>query len=37
VQGLALVTFPAAGSIFTSRQGYALSPTQYGAMFLPLE
>jgi len=35
VQGLALVTFPAAGSIFTSRQGYALSPTQYGAMFLP--
>jgi len=30
-----LVTFPAAGSIFTSRQGYALSPTQYGAMFLP--
>jgi fucose permease len=35
VQGLALVTFPAAGSIFTSREGYALSPTQYGAMFLP--
>ena len=35
VQGLALVTFPAAGSIFTSPQGYALSPTQYGAMFLP--
>ncbi len=30
-----MVTFPAAGSIFTSRQGYALSPTQYGAMFLP--
>jgi fucose permease len=35
MQGLALVTFPAAGSIFTSPQGYALGPTQYGAMFLP--
>ena len=30
-----MVIFPAAGSIFTSPQGYALSPTQYGAMFLP--
>lgn len=35
VQGLALVTFPAASSIFTSPNGYGLSRTQYGAMFLP--
>jgi MFS family permease len=35
VQGLALVTFPAASSIFTSPQGYGFSSTQYGAMFLP--
>ena len=37
IQGLALVTFPAASSIFTSPhpQGYGLSNTQYGAMFLP--
>jgi FHS family glucose/mannose:H+ symporter-like MFS transporter len=35
VQGLALVTFPAASSIFTSPDGYGLSRTQYGAMFLP--
>jgi fucose permease len=37
VQGLALVTFPAASSIFTSPhpQGYGFSATQYGAMFLP--
>lgn len=34
-QGLALVTFPAAGSIFTSPRGYALTRTEYGAMFLP--
>ena len=32
VQGLALVTFPAASSIFTSPhpQGYGFSSTQYG-------
>ncbi len=35
IQGLALVTFPAASSIFTSPQGYGFSSTQYGAMFLP--
>jgi fucose permease len=35
VQGLALVTFPAAGVIFTRADGYALSSTEYGAMFLP--
>ena len=37
VQGLALVTFPAASSIFTSPhpQGYGFSSSQYGAMFLP--
>ena len=35
IQGLALVTFPAASSIFTSPHGYGLSSTRYGAMFLP--
>ncbi|GAC1562387.1 MAG: hypothetical protein NVS2B7_36470 [Herpetosiphon sp.] len=35
IQGVALVTFPAASSIFTSPQGYGLSSTRYGAMFLP--
>jgi MFS transporter, FHS family, glucose/mannose:H+ symporter len=35
VQGLALVTFPAASTIFTSPTGFALSNTQYGAMFIP--
>lgn len=35
VQGLALVTFPAASAIFTSPSGFALSGTQYGAMFIP--
>jgi fucose permease len=35
VQGLALVTFPAAGVIFTRADGYSLSSTEYGAMFLP--
>jgi len=37
VQGVALVTFPAASSIFTSPhpQGYGFSSSQYGAMFLP--
>jgi len=36
-QGVALVTFPAASSIFTSPhpQGYGFSSSQYGAMFLP--
>jgi hypothetical protein len=35
VQGIALVTFPAASTIFTSRSYYGLSSTQYGDMFLP--
>ena len=37
VQGLALVTFPAASSIFTGPhpQGYGFTTSQYGAMFLP--
>jgi fucose permease len=35
VQGVALVTFPAAGAVFTSPNGYGLSNTQYGAMFEP--
>lgn len=35
VQGLALVTFPAASAIFTSPSGFDLSGTQYGAMFIP--
>jgi MFS family permease len=34
-QGLALVTFPAAGAIFTSPSGLNLSDVQYGAMFVP--
>jgi fucose permease len=35
VQGIALVTFPAASSIFTTSGGYGLTASQYGAMFLP--
>ena len=37
VQGLTLVTFPAASSIFTSPHplGYGFSSTQYGTMFVP--
>ena len=35
VQGLALVTFPAASTIFTSPTGFGLSSTLYGAMFIP--
>jgi MFS family permease len=35
VQGLALVTFPAASVVFTRADGYDLSSTEYGAMFLP--
>src|SRR5437764_8622659 len=35
VQGLALVTFPAASSIFTSPAEYALSHEAYGSLFLP--
>ncbi len=35
VQGIALVTFPAASTIFTSRSAYDLSSSQYGALFVP--
>jgi predicted anti-sigma-YlaC factor YlaD len=34
-QGIVLVTFPAASTIFTDTSKYGLSSTQYGAMFLP--
>jgi fucose permease len=35
VQGIALVTFPAASVVFTSAGDYGLSNQQYGGMFLP--
>ncbi len=35
VQGLALVTFPAAGTVLTGTAGYGLSNTQYGGLFVP--
>jgi Aldose 1-epimerase/Major Facilitator Superfamily len=35
VQGIVLVTFPAASTIFTSKSQYGLSSSQYGTMFLP--
>jgi hypothetical protein len=35
VQGVVLVTFPAASTIFTARGSYDLSGTQYGLMFVP--
>jgi len=35
VQGIALVTFPAASGVFTSASEYDLSSTAYGAMFIP--
>src|SRR4051812_43353171 len=35
VQGIVLVTFPAASTIFTDPDEYGLSSSQYGAMFLP--
>jgi fucose permease len=35
VQGVALVTFPAASSILTSPSEYGLTSTAYGALFLP--
>ena len=34
-QGVALVNFPAASTIFTSASDYALSRSAYGAMFVP--
>lgn len=35
VQGLALVTFPAASSIFTSPDGFGFDSTRYGVLFAP--
>jgi MFS transporter, FHS family, glucose/mannose:H+ symporter len=35
VQGLTLVTFPAASSIFTSPDGFGFDSTRYGTMFAP--
>jgi MFS family permease len=35
VQGLALVAFPAASTVFTSPQHYDLSSAAYGAIFVP--
>jgi fucose permease len=35
VQGIALVTFPAASSILTGRHGFGLTSSQYGGMFVP--
>ena len=35
VQGIALVTFPAASTILTDPPEYDLSSTQYAALFLP--
>src|SRR4029079_4318384 len=35
VQGIVLVTFPAASTIFTDPNQYGLSNTQYGLLFLP--
>ena len=35
IQGVALVTFPAASAVFTSSSDYNLSSTEYGGMFVP--
>src|SRR6516164_1842183 len=35
VQGLCLVTFPAASSVFTSPDGFGFDSTRYGTMFVP--
>jgi hypothetical protein len=35
VQGIVLVTFPAASTIFTAHSSYDLSSSQYGLMFVP--
>jgi fucose permease len=35
IQGVALVTLPAANAVFTSSSDYGLSSTEYGAMFVP--
>jgi MFS family permease len=35
IQGIALVTFPAASAIFSSPEYFRLSSTEYGGMFVP--
>ena len=35
IQGVALVTFPAASAVFTSSSDYSLSSMEYGGMFVP--
>ncbi|MGH7991406.1 MAG: MFS transporter, partial [Limisphaerales bacterium] len=35
IQGIALVTFPAASAVFTNPGDYGLSNTEYGGMFVP--
>jgi fucose permease len=35
IQGMALVTFPAAAAVFTNTADYGLSSTQYGGLFVP--
>ncbi len=35
VQGIGLVTFPAAAAVFTNPGQYGLSSSEYGAMFVP--
>jgi MFS family permease len=35
IQGIVLVTFPAVSAIFTSKDHYGLSTTEYGGMFAP--
>ncbi|MBS0653833.1 MAG: MFS transporter [Verrucomicrobia bacterium] len=36
IQGTALVTFPAAGTMLTSPHGQNLTPAQYGFLFIPM-
>ena len=36
IQGLALVSVPAASSVFTNPQKFGLSDGQYGTLFIPL-
>jgi MFS family permease len=35
IQGVALVTFPSANTVFTSSSDYGLSSSEYGGMFVP--
>ena len=35
IQGVALVTFPAASAVFTNSSEYGLSSTEYGGLFVP--